>query len=271
MTTDQKPNVSVVVPAIRLDSWLDQALDSILRQDEVNLQLIVILDGVEEDGHRPWMEDSRVTVLRNPTRMGVGATLRRAMADARGEFVARLDADDVAKPGRLIQQATYLREHPDTVAVTSQTDLIDGAGVVTGKMPFPAGVDIRSRLLLQNVVVQSAVMFRLSDYQQVGGYEPMRQMEDYLLWLRLAQRGKIAILPQTLAQYRVHGAQLSRGAKPYGGHISKVLTERRKLRKRLGTPTLAAWAKDVTWIGVQYVRYYVLTPLRSITTKAPAQ
>jgi hypothetical protein len=193
------------------------------------------------------------------------------MAAARGEFVARLDADDVAKPGRLVQQATYLREHPDTVAVTSQTDLIDGDGAVTGKMPFPAGADVRSRLLLQNVVVQSAVMFRLGDYQQVGGYEPLRQMEDYLLWLRLAQRGKIAVLPQTLAQYRVHEGQLSRGAKPYGIHISKVLTERRKLREKLGTPVVEAWAKDVTWISVQYVRYYALTPVRSIMTKARAK
>jgi glycosyltransferase involved in cell wall biosynthesis len=271
MTTDRKPHVSVVVPAIRLDSWLEHALDSLLCQTEVDLQLIVILDGVEEDGHRLWMDDPRVTVLRNPNRLGVGATLRRAMAEARGEFVARLDADDVAKPGRLVQQATYLREHPDTVAVTSQTELIDSAGGVIGQMPFHPGADVRSQLLLQNVVVQSAVMFRLGDYQLVGGYEPLRQMEDYLLWLRLAQRGKIAILPQTLAQYRVHGAQLSRGAKPYGTHISKVLNERRNLRKKLGTPAAVAWAKDVTWIGVQYLRYYVITPLRSITKKAPGR
>ncbi|QDY90646.1 glycosyltransferase [Arthrobacter sp. UKPF54-2] len=267
MTTEQNPYVSVVVPAIRLDSWLDQALDSVLRQEEVDLQLIVILDGVEEDGHRRWMDESRVTILRNPTRLGVGATLRRAMAQARGEFIARLDADDIAKPGRLIQQAMYLRDHPDTVAVTSQTELIDDTGAVTGRMPFKAGADVRTRLLLQNVVVQSAVMFRLSDYRLVGGYEPLRQMEDYLLWLRLAQRGKIAILPQILAQYRVHGAQLSRGAKPYGSHISKVLIARRNLRKILGTSAVVAFAKDVTWISVQYVRFYVRTPLRSLTTK----
>ncbi|MDQ0755764.1 glycosyltransferase family 2 protein [Arthrobacter sp. B3I4] len=268
MTTDQLPYVSVVVPAIRLDSWLDQALDSLLRQDGVELQLIVILDGVEEDGHRPWMEERRVTVLRNPTRLGVGSTLRRAMAEARGEFVARLDADDIAKPGRLREQAAYLRDHQDTVAVTSQTELIDDLGKVTGTMAFGAGPDVRSRLLLQNVVVQSAVMFRLGAYQLAGGYEPLRQMEDYLLWLRLAQHGKIAILPQTLAQYRVHGAQLSRGAKPFGSHISQVLTERRNLRKNLGAPALEGWAKDATWLGVQYLRYYVFTPLRGMAKKA---
>lgn len=268
MTTEQKPCVSAVVPAIRLDSWLDQALDSLLQQDGVDLQLIVILDGVEEDGYRPWMEESRVTVLRNPVRLGVGATLRRAMSEARGEFVARLDADDIALPGRLVQQATYLRRHPDTVAVTAHTELIDGDGAVTGKMPFPAGADVRSELLLQNVVVQSAVMFRLSDYQLVGGYEPLRQMEDYLLWLRLAQRGKIAVLPETLAQYRVHGGQLSRGAKPYGSHIAKVLAERRNLRKVLRTSATVAGTKDVLWVAVQYLRYYVLTPLGGIMTKA---
>jgi glycosyltransferase involved in cell wall biosynthesis len=268
MTTEQKPRVSAVVPAIRLDPWLDQALDSLRQQDGIDLQLIVILDGVEKDGHRPWMEDSRVTVLRNPIRLGVGPTLRRAMSEVCGEFVARLDADDIAVPGRLVQQAEYLREHPDTVAVAAQTELIDGTGGITGKMPFPVGTDVRSRLLLQNVVVQSAVMFRLRDYHLVGGYEPLKQMEDYLLWLRLAQRGKIAILPQTLAQYRVHDAQLSRGAKPYGSHISKVLIERRNLRKILRTSAAVAGMQDVIWVAVQYLRYYVMTPVRRIMTKA---
>lgn len=268
MTQDQKPHVSVVVPTIRLDYWLDQALESILSQTEVDLQLIVILDGVDSDEHRLWMDRPNVSVLRNPNRLGVGATLRRAMMEAHSEFVARLDADDIAKPGRLIEQAQYLRDHTDTVAVTAQTELIDSAGKIIGQMPFRQGADVRSRLLLQNVVVQSAVMFRLSDYKLVGGYEPLRQMEDYLLWLRLAQRGKIAILPKTLAQYRVHGSQLSRGAKPYGSHISKVVTERQNLRRRLGKPVVLGMTKDATWLSVQYVRYYVMTPLRSILRRA---
>jgi len=267
MTTDQKPYVSVVVPTIRLDSWLDQAVDSLLSQEGVNLQLIVILDGVENDEHRVWMDEPRVTVLRNSVRLGVGSTLRRAMTEARGEFVARLDADDIAKPGRLLEQAAYLRDHPGTVAVTSQTELIDGSGKVTGTMRFGTGTDIRRRLLLQNVVVQSAVMFRLSSYHLAGGYEPLRQMEDYLLWLRLAQLGKIAILPQTLAQYRVHGSQLSRGAKPFGNHIRLVLIERHNLRQHLSATTLEGWAKNAVWIGIQYLRYYVITPLRSMTRR----
>lgn len=268
MSSDEIAKVSVVIPTITLDSWFEQALESVLQQEHIEVQVIVVLDGIEDSSsHCPLMDDPRVTVLRNPQRMGVGASLRRAMAEVQSDYVARLDADDIAKPGRMARQSEYLRQHPDTVAVTSQVDLINGDGEVTGQMPFRPAEDVRHQLLLQNVVVQSAVMFRLKDYQLVGGYEPLRQMEDYHLWLRLARHGKIAILPEKLVEYRVHGAQLSRGAKPYGTHISKVLIERQRLRRTLQTKAVVSCFYDATWIGVQYLRYYVLTPLRGLPTK----
>ncbi|WP_164198883.1 glycosyltransferase [[Micrococcus luteus] ATCC 49442] len=268
MTDLPAPLVSAVVPTIRLDTWFDEALHSLLGQEGINLQLIVILDGVGDHDHHPWMDDPRVTVLSNEHRLGVGRTLKKAMEHAEGEFVARLDADDVAKPGRLAKQANYLASHPDTVAVSARTELINGQGAVIGELPFASGPDVRPALLLQNVVVQSAVMFRQGDYRAVGGYEPMRQMEDYHLWLRLAQRGKIAILPDVLAQYRVHETQLSLGAKPFGEHIVKVLNERRNLRRSLGTSALAGMTKDLIWAGVQYLRYYVLVPAKRRLRKA---
>lgn len=271
MTSMPMPSVTVVIPTISLDKWLDEALESILSQPGISLQLIVILDGVEDDKACPWMEDERITLLRNPVRLGVGRTLQRAMQEAQGEFVARLDADDLAKPGRLAQQAIYLRSHPDTVAVSAGTEVIDSQGNVTGRFPFTPSTDVRPALQLQNVVVQSAVMFRLKDFVAVGGYEPLVQMEDYHLWLKLAQRGKIALLANSLAQYRIHGSQLSLGAKPYGEHIAMVMSERRNLGKLLGTPAPVRWAKDATWIGVQYLRYYVLRPGKRLIRKVAAR
>lgn len=271
MTHEPLPFVTVVVPTISLDSWLDDALESILSQRGIDLQLIVIFDGVEDDKACTWMDDSRITLLRNPVRLGVGRTLQLAMQAARGEFVARLDADDIAKPGRLAKQALYLANHPDTAAVSAGAEIIDGQGNLMGRFSFKASSDVRPGLQLQNVVVQSAVMFRLDDFVAVGGYEPLVQMEDYHLWLKLAQRGKIALLADSLAQYRIHGNQLSLGAKPYGEHIAKVMYERRNLGRLLGTPFPVVWAKDATWISVQYIRYYILTPLKRIIRRIAAR
>lgn len=262
------PSVTVVVPTIRLDAWLDEAVGSVLSQDGIRLQLIVILDGIERNGGRPWMDDPRVTILTNLKRLGVGPTLRRAMEEADSEFVARLDADDKALPGRLAMQAQYLVRNPDTVAVSAGTEVIDGSGSPTGRFSFRSGHDVRRAMLLQNVVVQSAVMFRLADYRAVGGYQPLSQMEDYHLWLRLAQRGKIALLPETLAQYRVHEKQLSLGAKPLGEHIVAVLRERRILGKRLGAGPITRWTKDAIWIGVQFLRYYVINSAKRVLRQA---
>lgn len=271
MTSASLPSVTVVIPTIRLDRWLDEAVNSILIQPEIELQLIVILDGVEQDKTLSWMGDERVTVLKNPVRLGVGLTLQRAMEYAKGQYVARLDADDVAKAGRLAIQASYLMNHSDTVAVSAGAETIDDAGTVTGKFSFRPGRDVRNALLLQNVVVQSAVMFRRKDFVAVGGYEPLQQMEDYHLWLRLAQRGKIALLPETLAQYRVHPSQLSLGAKPYGDHIAKVVAERRRLACQLKSPAPITWARDGIWLSVQYLRYYVLTPLKRLIRRGTAK
>lgn len=260
--TNSVPSVSVVLPTIRLDPWLDQAVESVLSQEGINLQLIVILDGVDRQDHRMWMDDSRVRVLKNANRMGVGETLRRAMQAVDKEFVARLDADDVALPKRLFMQAEYLESHPDTVAVSVGTETVNGAGLSTGRFNFKPGPDVRRQLLLQNVIVQSAVMFRLQAYNSVGGYHPLVQMEDYHLWLRLAQRGKIALLPETLAQYRIHTGQLSLGAKPFGEHIGLVLRERRNLSKVLHCWPPTTWVRDAIWASWQFFRFYVLNPVK---------
>lgn len=257
------PSVSAIIPSIRMDSWFDEAVDSLLSQPGIRLQLIVIFDGPLEESARSWMQDPRVTILRNETRSGVGQTLINAMKHVQHEFTARLDSDDIALPDRLVKQAMYLEDHQDTVAVSAVTERIDDFGNVTGIFPFQPSQDCRHELLLQNVIVQSAVMFRSSSYHEVGGYAVLDQMEDYHLWLRLGQQGKIAILPETLCQYRVHGGQLSSGAKPYGAHVKLVLSERKKLQQRLRASALKQISYNTIWRSAQFLRYYIRVPLRN--------
>jgi GT2 family glycosyltransferase len=154
-------------------------------------------------------------------------------------------------------QSTFLDENPETVAVSSRTMRIDEQGLSTGLVKLPAGLDIRPALLLSNVVPHSALMFRRKIGEQVGSYNTeLHQMEDYDFVLRLAGRGPIAQLEDPLVTDRVHSSQTSRGAKPFGRHIRRVLRGRRDLSRVLGRSPLVGFVKNMAWIGVQYLRYF---------------
>lgn len=258
------PKVTAVIPTIRHDRWLDEAIDSVLNQQGVDLQLIVILDGPVSLSERSWQEDEKVVILQNDSRQGVGSTLRTAVKSATGDYIARLDSDDLALPGRFMKQAEYLEENTNTVAVSCLTNFIDEAGQNIGSFKFSPTADTRKELLFQNTLVQSAMMFRNSAYESAGGYFPLMQMEDYHLWLRMGRLGKIAILQENLVSYRIHRNQISSGARPYGEHIELVLRERKNLAKALQKNSINQIQKNLIWRTFQFARFYVINPFKKI-------
>jgi glycosyltransferase involved in cell wall biosynthesis len=264
-------DVSVVIPTNRIDSWLGIAVESVLSQQDVDLELILLFDGVEPPHPSLWPDDSRVRVVRNRVSQGVGHALREACSHAAGRFIARLDADDVALPGRLSAQIAYLDSHPETVAVTGGARWIDGGGAVVGRFGHRAGADARARLLRQNVLVQSAILFRTDAYRRAGGYGLMRQMEDYDLWLRLAVFGRMAILEQDVVEYRVHPEQTSRGVHPRGEYVAIILGERRALARTLGSPPMAQFFRDLFFRSALNAMYYLppglIRGIRKVTAR----
>jgi glycosyltransferase involved in cell wall biosynthesis len=249
--------VTVIMPTIRIDAWLDYAVESILSSELAALELIVVHDGIEPDYLRPWTQDARVTVVHSPVRIGQAAGMNLGVSHARHEFIARLDADDAAHPSRLKLQLDYLESHPETVAVGSRVMRIDHEGEPLAELVYPTGNDIRRSLLLQNVVAHSSLMFRKNALERVGPYDAaMGQMEDYDFILRLAQIGPIANLDHVLTYYRVHSHQTSRGAPPRGRHITRVLAARTVLGRHLGVSAIERTTKNSAWVAVQYLRYY---------------
>jgi GT2 family glycosyltransferase len=249
----------VVIPTITIDDWLGEAVNSVLSQEGVDLHLVVAHDGVPPDESQPWMQDKRVTVSHSADRIGAAAILRKAIGETTEKYVARLDADDLAAPMRLAAQLSYLRANPSAVLVASQGVRIDERGGVTNEVNTAVGSDIRKALLDRNVVIHSSVLFRRASYDAAGGYDPrLRQMEDYDLWLRMGAQGEIGVLPARLISYRVHSKQMSRGAKPYGLHIRKVLRSQQRLGRLLDMSRILVSAKAGTWLIAQYLRYWRL-------------
>src|SRR4051812_32745176 len=109
------PRVSVLIPAYNSGRFLTEAVESILAQTTADWELIVI-DDASTDGTPERLascNDARLVRLRNPTNLGQVRSINRGLAVARGRYVACLDHDDVAEPGRLERQSDFLDAHPD--------------------------------------------------------------------------------------------------------------------------------------------------------------
>lgn len=252
--------VSVIIPAHRLDRWLDEAVLSALASTNVEIEVVVVVNGVETIPSSSWVEDCRVTLIHKPAPLGPTGAMILGLQHTTGDYVARLDADDRMAPTRLFSQADYLDNHPLTHLVGTLVRRITPQGVDAGLIRMPSGQDVRRSLLLTNVVTHSSILIRREALDLVGGYnENLTQMEDYDVILRLGCQGEIAILPEALTEYRLHESQISRGARPTGKHVDTVIAGRRQLGRVLGISPIEVFFKNLLWRLVQFTRYSRLT------------
>jgi glycosyltransferase involved in cell wall biosynthesis len=194
---------------------LNDALDSVLEQTYADFELLVFDDG-SRDGtagllRRYQERDERVHVLSGPRRGYVHA-LNDLLTKAAGEFVARMDADDVCRPERLARQVAFLDVHPRVVCVGTATDRIDARGRLIGRrVPPVEDAAIQEELLSgHNPIVHPSVLMRTEVVRRVGGYAvELAPAEDLDLWLRLGEHGELANLPEILLAYRMHTDSVS--------------------------------------------------------------
>lgn len=206
--SELQPLVSVVMPVYNAGRFLREAIDSILRQDFADFEFVIVDDG-SEDGSREVVRsytDRRIRLIVNPANLGVVRSLNAGIEAARGTLVARMDADDVCAPDRLGRQVAFLREHEDVLVVGTFIENIDGQGRSFGRTSFPVTDSaLRVRLRHGCPLAHPTVMMRRPAVVSAGLYrEPMRHAEDYDLWLRMAERGKLANLPFIGLKYRTH-------------------------------------------------------------------
>lgn len=202
-----EPKISVVMPAYNGGVWLNQAIESITNQSFADFELIVVDDGstdqtaqvIEEAAH----VDDRIRSV-HQVHLGISSALNRGAALARSPIIARMDADDIAEPNRLVMQLAFLDAHPRVVAVGSWAHTIDGRGQRIGnRRPATEPSKLHDILPRQNPFVHSSMMMRADVFRSLGGYRPVVDgAEDYDLWLRMSERGELANIPEFLLSYR---------------------------------------------------------------------
>jgi len=205
------PGISVVMSVYNGERFLRQAVDSIFNQTFSDFEFIVVDDG-STDGTAEILSsyaraDSRLCVVTQENR-GLVKSLNRAIGMARGEYIARMDADDISMPERLAIQVRWLDAHPQIAVLGTRYDEIDESGRVIRRGNRYAGSTLVERALLQgnsSVFCHGSVMFRRTCFEHIGGYREQfkNAAEDYDLWLRMAERYELDNIVETLYQHRL--------------------------------------------------------------------
>jgi glycosyltransferase involved in cell wall biosynthesis len=210
----RRPLVSVLVAVANGERYLRIALESALRQSLADLELLVVDDG--SDDATPAIlgaiDDARLRVLRNEQRSGLATSLNRALDEARGRFVARLDADDVAMPRRLERQLAAVDSSPNLGVVGSAVLELDRAGRPGAVHAMPSSpTEVSWAALFSSPFYHPSVLVDRGLLERHSlRYDPTYlESEDYDLWTRLLAHADGDNLPEPLLLYRVHAGQAS--------------------------------------------------------------
>ncbi|MCL6433137.1 MAG: glycosyltransferase [Leptolyngbyaceae cyanobacterium HOT.MB2.61] len=226
---NQPPSVSVLMPVFNGGQYLKEAVESILNQSFTQFELLIIDDGSIDDSLKilqQYAESDRRIRLWSRENRGLVQTLNELIEMARSPFLARMDADDVALPDRLLHQVQKLERQPNLLCVGGAYDMVDQQGEwLLHVSPALQNDEIQQRLLSGSSPIQhSCAMMRRSAVLQVGGYDPATfPAEDLDLWLRLGELGELANLQETILKYRVHTASItSKRLKQHSQTVRKV-------------------------------------------------
>ena len=259
------PTISVQMSVYKEPiDWIKQSINSVLSQTFKSFELIIICDNPDYPEVASLLrqyekQDTRIIVIYNPKNLGLTKSLNEGLKRAKGEFVARLDADDISLPTRFEKQLRYMRIHPDVIVLGTNICLI---GKTTFLRQRPVinlnDNEIKAQLLLQNGFVHSSVFIRKSimDQYKITYDEDYRQTQDLRLWEMLAPLGEFANLRDKLVLYRISEQQITKADGKR--QVNNALLIRHRLQK--------AWLEQ---IGYKYSDeelenkpYDILTKLR---------
>lgn len=210
-----QPKVSVLFPVYNGERFLEESIDSILNQTFRNFELLILLEYGSNAASREIVErkknDTRIRVIENKeSKLGLAESLNLGMKEAKGEYIARMDADDISLPRRFEKQVRFLDKHPDIVMCgTAMKGLYDD-GHMDKRGYFTDSGSIRFECMLGNPFGHPTVMWRKEVFlREKLFYRNTPYSEDFELWKRVVELFPCANLKDYLLLYRLHGESAS--------------------------------------------------------------
>jgi glycosyltransferase involved in cell wall biosynthesis len=241
--------VSVIVPTRNRSALLALTLRSVLRQQDIDLEVVVVDEASTDDTQSviAGLGDARVRVLQHEVPHGVSTARNRGAAAAVGEWLGFVDDDDLWAPDKLAQQLRAAATTGRDWAYTGSVNISDEGDIIYGRRPLPPE-QMMVVLPRYNAIPGggSNVVVRRATWERVGPFDTrLRNTEDWEMWIRLAKHGPPACVDRPLLAYRVHGTNASLD-------IAEIVSGTR-LIERLHHTT-ADWGHIHRWLAESYLR-----------------
>jgi len=211
---NSKPRVSVIMSVYNDETYLTDAILSILEQTYEDFEFIIINDGSSDDSLRIIQEfanqDPRIIIVTRKNK-GLALSLNEAILLAKGEYVARMDSDDIALPDRLKIQFDYMKSNPEIDILGGQGRLIDELGQELRDSIKPiSSEDIHKYLKFASPLIHPTYMVKTSVYRETGGYRNFKVAQDFDFLLRADEAGyRLGNVPDHVLLYRDNKSGLS--------------------------------------------------------------
>ena len=248
MAENMKKNickVTVIMPVYNCEKYLREAIDSILNQTFNDFEFLIINDGSIDSSRKIILsyDDPRIRFIDNEKNIGITCSLNKGLQLAKGEYIARQDADDISFPERLEKQVVFLDTYENVGLVGSSPILIDADGNKIKMLKVRTdSKEIKESLFRTNQFIHGSVIFRNKCIEQIGSYrEAVKFCEDYDLWLRISESWDVANIREPLYYLRINLNSISvvekTGQERYA-LLARTLAEQRKNTKEDKLATL---------------------------------
>ena len=222
--------ISVIMPVHNAGAYLEEAVASILDQKNISLELILVddhcSDGAIENLPKELTQDHRLKLVSSKSH-GVVAAMAAGYAKARGDYIARMDADDISLPHRLFAQLTYLQSNPEIGIAGGQIKIVSESIVAEGFSLYEQWLnqlcspqEIERELFIESPIPNPTAFFRRETYELLNGYQDTEWAEDYDMWLRAHALGiKMGKPDGVLLHWREHDLRLTHNDSRYDNKL----------------------------------------------------
>lgn len=253
---------SVIMPVYNREQFLKESIESILNQTFRDFEFIIVDDGSTDRSFEIFEEyakkDKRIKLLHNLNKKGIVGALTTAINVAQGEYIVRMDSDDISLPERIEKQIAFMDRHLEIGACGTWVRLFDGSDGVW-ELPIDPDV-IKSTMLFCGAIANPSAIIRRKIFSDLGFCydDSFVVAEDYDFWTRLAECTKLSNIPEVLFLYRIHN--LNTGAVHNSEHRESPLRIYERLIKNIGikpTPGLVSFHKRVSESNFSFKKRFI--------------